>query len=184
MPASAASNSGAVCESKASSKPRGAKSRAIAPASADGGTKTIFAIATSDRVGLPDVASRPQDNAPNPMLHANPTGLGNPEHGASRGADGAADGQDPRRRGDRASATDRRAARALARGCQRAPWNSCRATPERANAIYQRLGTGERGSREADQHPRKARPAAATGVAATRRRAHDFSSQRPVLAQP
>src|SRR5262245_100776 len=47
MPASAASNSAAVCDTSANSKPLGASSRAIAPASADGGTRTILGIASS-----------------------------------------------------------------------------------------------------------------------------------------
>src|SRR5262245_39610512 len=49
MAASAASNSAAVCDTSVNSNPPGASSRAIAPASADGGTRTILGIARSPR---------------------------------------------------------------------------------------------------------------------------------------
>src|SRR5262245_5896217 len=75
MPASATSNSGAVCESNASSKPRGAKSRAIAPASGDGGTRTIFAITTSPSGRNASSGATPKDYALIPLVHANSTGL-------------------------------------------------------------------------------------------------------------
>src|SRR5215510_7171117 len=70
MLARAASNSGAVCESNARSKPRGARSRAIAPASADGGTNTMFGIHTSPVDGIVQRRDR-TDYAPISTADAN-----------------------------------------------------------------------------------------------------------------
>src|SRR5262249_24891861 len=83
MAASAASKSAAVCDTSINSNPPGANSRAIAPASADGGTSTILGITSSPRrikTGLQYVPIRPR--------HANPGGSA-AEAGPAQGTKGS-----------------------------------------------------------------------------------------------